>query len=214
MAAIYHPGVVLTIPKYDLGQPTNAANVIAWQTAAVGLTVAQLQAVQTAFDTAWSGAWKNWTSSSNRYMGCWVVDMASATGNQVTNALYTPVAGVGASTSWPDMTSGLISLHTATRYRGGHGRLYIPGGTAASVNADGRTLTSTAITQIGAMWANTVSALGALAGTAGGPYNPIVWHKKLASSPNSVESITGVVVQSVIATQRRRVRKVTRHHRH
>jgi hypothetical protein len=210
MPALYHPGVVTIIPKYDIGQPNNAANVTQWSTPAVGLSIPQLQAIQTAFDTAWVASWKLSGSSANRYMGSWVIDMSSAVGNQVTNAGYTPVVGSGISTAWGDATACLISLRTLLRYRGGHGRLYIPGLVSTAMNADGHTLGGTASTNMLNMWNNTVAALFGLTGAAGGPLTPIVWHKKLSSNPNSIETVVGVVVQPVLATQRRRQRKVTR----
>src|SRR5215470_12982212 len=194
MTAIYHPGVVLVIPKYDLGHPNNAANVLAWQTAAVGLVSTQLTAVQTAFDTAWSTGWKAIAPSINRYMGSWVIDMSSSTGTQVTNALYTPVVGTAGATSWADNCAALISLHTSLRYRGGHGRIYIPGLSSGGLNADGSTLLPSYMTNLTSLWNNTANAMAALSGAAGGPYVPIVWHKHLTSNPNSIETVQGIVV--------------------
>jgi nicotinamide mononucleotide (NMN) deamidase PncC len=55
------------------------------------------------------------------------------------------------------------------------------------------------------------TALSGIAGSGGGPYNQIIWHKHLASNPNSVELVTTTVAQDVLATQRRRLRKVSRH---
>lgn len=214
MAAIYKTGVVLTIPKYDLGHPNNAANVIAWSTGAVGLTVAQLTAVQTAFDTAWSAKWAPQSPTINRYMGCWVIDMAGPTANQVTNATYTPVLGTAGSGAWADSIAGLLSLKTQTRYRGGHGRLYIPGFNSGSLQSDGQSLSTAAITAIQQMWDNTVAALLALSGATGGPYTPIVWHKRLTAAPNTIEPVVGRVVQTTAASQRRRLRKVTRRRSH
>lgn len=213
MAAIYHPGVVTVIPHYDIGHPTNAANVIQWQTAAVGLTIAQLTAIQTAFDGAWSTGWKSLAYTGNRYMGSWVIDASSATGAQVTNASYTPVAGLTGSGSVGDQVAMLCSLKTPTRYRGGHGRVYIPGFGQTTINADGQTWTAATLTAVQTLWTNTQNAMGSVAGAAGGPLSLAVWHKKLASAPNSVEIVSAVVAQSVTATQRRRLRKVSRHHR-
>lgn len=211
MAAIYKSGVVLIIPKYDLGQPNNAANVLAWNTGAVGLTVAQLTAVQSSFDTAWSAWWKAMSPNTNRYMGSWVIDMAGATANQVTNSGYTPAAGTGGGTSWGDQQCALISLRTQNRYRGGHGRVYIGGLNSSAMNADGHTLSATAKSSITTGWNNTANALLALSGAAGGPYTPIVWHKHWTAFPNTTENVVGIVVNDVLATQRRRQRKVTRH---
>lgn len=213
MAAIYHPGVVTIIPKYDIGHPTNAANVTQWQTAAVGLTTAQLTAIQTAFDNAWSAWWKALAYTANKYTGSWVIDSSSATGGQVTNATYSPVAGTLTGVSAYDNTAALLSLKTALRYRGGHGRLYIPGFANSSTNLDGSTIPPATITAMQNGWDSTVAALVALSGAAGGPLNPIVWHKRLSSAPNTVEAVTGRVAQPVLATQRRRLRKVSRHRR-
>lgn len=213
MAAIYHAGVVTIIPKYDLGHPNNAANVTQWQTSAVGLTVAQLTAIQLAFDTVWKAGWTNLAAAGNKYTGSWVIDSSSATGQQVTNALYTPAAGTLGGSPVTDSVAALISLHTPLRYRGGHGRIYIPGLAASQVQNDGQTIPSTTVTELQQLWDNTVAAMLALTGTVGGPFSPIVWHKHLASAPNTVELVTGRIVQTTLATQRRRLRKVTRHRR-
>jgi hypothetical protein len=149
----------------------------------------------------------------NKYLGCWAIDMSSATGNQVTNALFTPLAGLSSPQSAGDALAALISLHTPTRYRGGHGRVYVPGLSISQIASDGQNLTASAQTALAALWNGTVSAMAALTTTAGGPYNPIVWHKHLASAPNTTEVVTGIVAQLLLATQRRRQRKVTRHHR-
>lgn len=211
MAAIYHPGVVAVVPHYNIGRPTNAVNVTYWSTAASGLTVAQLTVVQTAFDTAWSGYWHTYACSLNSYVGSIVTDMSSNTGAQAGNATYVPVIGAGAATSIPDNCAILMSLKTSTRYRGGKGRLYIPGQDSLSVMADGRTVVAGRVTQFQNLWTNVVSAMSGVAGSSGGPYNPIVWHKKLRTNPNTTEAINSVVVSNILASQRRRLRKVPHH---
>lgn len=213
MAAIYKVGVVTIIPKMDIGQPNPMANVINYQTAAVGLTVAQLTAIQTAFDTAWAAWWRPLSPNTNRYMGCWVIDMGSASGNQVTNSAYTPLLGTGAGASWGDQQCALISLKTQNRYRGGHGRVYIGGLNVAQMSSDGHQLATAAQTAITTGWNNTNAAMIGVSGAAGGPLNLIVWHKHWAAAPNTTEIVVTSTVQNVLATQRRRQRKVTRRRR-
>jgi hypothetical protein len=213
MTALYHPGVVTIVPYYDLGHTNPAANVTHWQTAVTGLTGAMLSAIRTAFDTSWFATWKGVGSSTNNYLGCWVIDNSSSTGLQVTNAGYTPQAGLSPATSWPDSTAALLSLRTVMRYRGGHGRVYIPGLSSVSVQNDGMQLTTATQSTLTTLWTSTVTAMAALSSTSGGPLTPIVWNKKLSSNPNSVQPVVTQLVQPILATQRRRLRKVSRHRR-
>jgi hypothetical protein len=209
--SIYHAGVVQVVPHYNIGRPTNAVNVIYFSTAAIGLTAAQLNVVRTAFDTAWSTGWKTISHTAVSYVGSVVTDMSSNTGLQVSNTGYTPVPGSAGGNVVTDSVAYLISLKTAIRYKGGHGRIYIPGAATGELNNDGRTLQSGTVPFLQALWDNTVTAMTAIAGSAGGPYTPIVWHKKLAAGPNTTELVLGAVASNVLASQRRRLRKVPHH---
>lgn len=213
MPAIYHPGVVQFAAHYDIGGPHDAVNVLYYRTAAIGLTSAQLTTVQGVFDTNWKTFWGTVGVNSTNYKGSIVTDMASNTGLQVDNSAYTPSGGGITGVAMSDGTAALISLHTLTRYRGGHGRIYLPGVGQTATNGDGRTLASINLTTLVTRWNALITAMSGVAGSAGGPYNPIVWHKKLATAPNTVEDILSITAQSVLATQRRRLRKVSRHRR-
>lgn len=214
MPAIYHPGVVQIVPHYNIGSGRDAVNVLYWKTAATGLTPAQLNSVRGVFDTGWKNIVLNLMPSTISYLGAWVTDMGSNTGAQVTNTGFTPAPGVNASGELGDQVAILMSLHAATRYRGGHSRLYLPGIGVNNVANDGRTLTNTPITAITTNWGNLLTSMAAITGTNGGPYTPIVWHKKWATAPNTTEDITTMVVSPILATQRRRLRKVSRHRKH
>jgi hypothetical protein len=78
-------------------------------------------------------------------------------------------------------------------------------------NADGRSWTTAALAQAATVWANLVAAMAAVSPANGGPLVPVIWHKKKASMLNTYEAITGATPQPIYATQRRRVRKVSRH---
>jgi hypothetical protein len=136
--------------------------------------------------------------------------MASNTGAQVTNSSFVPVAGTASGSPLTDSVALLISLHTPTRYRGGHGRMYFPGISTVYSNSDGRTLTPSAITAPTGYWQAVQNAMTAIAGASGGPYVQLVWHKHLSVAPNTIEQVTSFTVSPTWASQRRRLRKVAR----
>jgi hypothetical protein len=139
--------------------------------------------------------------------------MSSNTGGQVLNSGYTPSAGTNASAEMGDQVAILLSLKTPIRYRGGHGRIYLPAVGLNNINGDGRTLIPSVATSILAAYTTFQGAMAGIAGVNGGPFQQIVWHKHLSSAPNTTELVSAVVVSPMIATQRRRLRKVSRHKR-
>lgn len=212
MAAIYHAQLITTIPYYDTGHVASSANVMHWQGSfTVNLTNAQLTQIQLTFDQVWSTNWAQLGTTSNHYLGSWVIDMSNSTGGQVTNAAYAHVPGTSGSVPVGDQVAALISLRGTLRYRGGHGRIYVPGLSGAMLTSNGATWSGPTLPSLDALWTNTVTAMAGIAGTNGGPFTPVIWHKKLKSNPNSVEPIATHVSQAVTASQRRRVRKVSRH---
>lgn len=213
LPALYHPGVVTFAPHYDIGSGRDAVNVLEFQTPASGLTFAQLDSARLAFDVAWSTFWKPYGAPSVFYKGAIVTDMSSNTGGQALNTGVTPAPGTGGGNEVIDNTAVLISLKTSTRYRGGHGRIYLPGCNVGMLNNDGRSVLSSQITAGQSRWTTFITAMSAITTTGGGPYSLIVWHKKLSSNPNSIENVNAAVIQPVLASQRRRLRKVSRHHR-
>jgi len=137
--------------------------------------------------------------------------VGSAFGLESGNETFVAVPGAGSPTSIADQVAALISLHVAERYKGGHGRIYVPGLANNMLEDDGSTLQPAAITALGNMWNNTVTAMAAISAGNGGPLKPIVWHKKWAAHPNTTADILSITVQPLTATQRRRIRKVSRH---
>jgi hypothetical protein len=213
LPAIYHPGVVQVVPHYDIGAGHDVVNVLYFQSTGRDFTTAQLSQVQTVFNSHWYTIWSPLASTQNKYKGSIVTDMSDNTGAQVDNTGYAiQPGGAGASPVY-DGACQLIQLKTSTRYRGGHGRLYMPGIDTSVTTGDGRSMESshlaTTNTQLGVLY----SAMIAITGTYGGPWQPVVWHKKLSSAPNTVENINQYLAVTLMATQRRRVRKVSRHRR-
>ena len=211
MAAIYHPNVVTIVPHYNIGSGRDAVNVTHWKAVGVLGGAGGLANIQTAFDGAWQPQWHAWASSSCAYLGCWVIDSSSATGGQVTNVAYTPINGQQTVGPLGDQVCGLLSLSGVTRYRGGHSRLYIPGVDQSKTMADGRTLTPAGSSALETLYDTVVGAMDGVSSSDGGPLTPIIWHKKWSANPNSIEDVAHRVGQPILATQRRRLRKVSRH---
>jgi hypothetical protein len=211
MTAIYHPGVVTIIAKYNLGQVNPAVNVTHWRSPVTPQTAGTLVAIRDAFNTAWSTGWKSAASASNSYLGCTVVDASSLTGGQAESGGYTPVSGLISGGSMSDQVCGLISMKGVNRYRGGHSRLYIPSVPITLVNSDNRTITPALILAYDTLMTGVRAAMLGLSGVNGGPLNQVIWHKKWAAAPNTIEDVFNWTSQPVLATQRRRIRKVSRH---
>jgi hypothetical protein len=209
--AIYKTNICTIIPEYNIGRPTPAANVLNFQGVGAPWTTAQLTAVQSAFDAAWVSHWTTWATANDTYIGSNVIDNSSALGGQVTNATYTPAGGNVVGNPVSDQVCALISLKEAPRYKGGHARIYLPGTALSHTQPDGQHLTGAALTLMDQWWDGVVAAMGSIPTTNGGPFTPVVWHKHWAAFPNTVQPVIGRTAQIVLATQRRRIRKVSRH---
>lgn len=211
MAGIYHPNVLTVLLTNEIGAGHRVLNVTNWMGQNNPWTIPQLTSIQTTVNTAMTTSWVPLLSSVNQYTGAVVIDSSAATGLQVDNANYTAVPGTGNAVPIQDQVCCLLSLKQVQRYKGGHSRKYLPGLGLNLLQGDGRTLTPSAVTSIGSWWDGLVTAMAGVTGTNGGPFTPIIWHKKQAGFQNTTQAIVQRTVQSVTATQRRRVRKVSRH---
>jgi hypothetical protein len=199
------------VPQYNTGALHTVLNVLYWEGSSSGYTIPMLQAAQAAFDGAWYFNWVPLAGNTSQYLGSVVTDMGSTTGLKVDNSLYTPHTGTAGGTDFADNTCYLISLKEGLHYKGGHSRIYIPGVNSAWTNPDGNTINATAIGHLNTLWTQTVTAMAGVSGALGGPYNAVVWHKKLHFAPNTVQVVTQGVAQARLATQRRRLRKAAHH---
>jgi hypothetical protein len=208
---VYYPTLISIVPYYNIQGLHPAVNVLHWEGSVTGYTVGELVAAQAAFNGAWSAAWKVCAPVGDQYLGCIVTDVGSNTGLQVNNSGFTPVNATGSGSPMPDNSAYLLSLKGSLHYKGGHGRVYIPGVQSTFVDSTGNNVGVSQIPQILTIWTNTVTAMAGVSTINGGPYNPVIWHKKLKSAPNTIDLVVSAVAQSRLATQRRRLRKVAHH---
>jgi len=211
VAAVYLPGVVTIVPEYDIHGIAMAANVFHFQGQSISFSTSQLTAIQSAWEGAWATPYAGLCPSGTSYLGANVIDSGSALGQEVTNTAHIPNIGTLTGGPMADNQAVLLSLHGLHRYKGGHCRKYLPGMAYLVTQNDGRLLGDTYKASIGNMWQGVVTALNNVSTANGGPFKPIIWHKKWKAAPNSPEDVVGYTVQSVLASQRRRLRKVSRH---
>lgn len=215
MSAIYKPGVIQVVPTYDIGAPGITANVLHYLNTVAGPpTVADMTTMQTRFNNFWGAVWAGLANSNVHYKGCIITDMGSDTGLQIRNDSFTPVAGGQTGGALGDNTAVLISHKTGRRYRGGHGRTYLPGIAMGILNNDGRTVTDSFRTATDTALATLATQMGSLStGSIAAPIL-VVWHKKEAGHINTTDNVLVSQTQTVLASQRRRLRKVARHRTH
>lgn len=184
-----------------------------------GLTLTQLQAIQTNVDlSVYTGA-ENivaFLASSYHYIGSIVTDQQSSSGLQAGNSSFSPHGGGDANPALPRQCAGVISLPQAVRYRGGKGRMYVPGLGNDNVQSDGKTLTSTATARL-AGWAISLQTnLSVVSGISPAPQlcilrarTQVVPHTiPKTYEPPFVEVVGTPTCSGILGTQRRRIRKV------
>jgi hypothetical protein len=183
------------------------------------MSVTQLQGIQTAVDNEWAGGsfpLKQLIATTYHYIGSIVTDQQSSTGLQATNVGFTPSAGGGPSgVAVPRQVCGVISLHVQDRYRGGKGRIYIPGIDTTNVNADGKTLVSSTLPVL-VGYINSMNAALTVLG-AGEACVLCILRARTQVIPHTVpktyvppffNDVVAVTCSGVLGTQRRRIRKV------
>jgi hypothetical protein len=163
---------------------------------------------------AWKVCWPPYMASYASYAGCELYDQSSNTG-QVGSA---PIlqAGGGDATVVSAQVSALVLWLESKRYRGGHPRNYLPSPASNNFEND-LTFTAGFVTDFGA---NVNTYLEAITGIsiAGAPLIPVNLHARDVEEKGPpivyvdpyVLDITGFTVSNVPATQRKRLRKVSR----
>jgi hypothetical protein len=209
----YLPGLIQIRPQYSDVEDTVHENVTWWiqPTRTTNLTSAQLTNIQTIFDENWYFLWKNIGAAGNDYLGSYIQDFNSATGLEVPNTAYTPQAGVHP-TQESAQVALLISLQELNRYRGGHGRWYIPC-TSVEASADSKTWSTGTVNQAVTAMNQLVVTMSAVSAGNGGAVNPVVLHTKKKGDESFVPyagALSDFIVNTEKATQRRRLRKVAR----
>jgi hypothetical protein len=102
----------------------------------------QIDTFLTGIATAWGAQIAPLCNTQVSLTALVYTDLSSTTGVQYTATLPTPIAGTRAGTTLPCSVAMVISLRVANRYRGGHGRIYVPAAVQADITS-GRTWSGT-----------------------------------------------------------------------
>lgn len=189
-------------------------NVLWWKGGfSTGLTEAQIEEIQLAFDPAWGSMWASIGATAVNYSGSIVTDWSSDTGISVDSVGSASEVPGTKGNSQPSQVAALLSLSVAQRFKGGHGRIYLPnvGVSACTGNMD---LNSTALTDLEEGWTAVVTAMQGVSAPNGGPFNPYLFRYRNANYPLDAAPVPQILPilsanpASLLATQRRRLRKV------
>jgi hypothetical protein len=217
MPNVYRPGLIQVKPQYTSGltdEPDTPENILFFSgttESAFPLTSADITAIAAVFDPHWGNMWALQGSSAYKYVGSVITDWSVDTGVEQSSV------GVFAGTSGTltGVTTGqacMLISYTASampRYRGGHFRTYLPyPSEAALVNPYefSSTVTSGVTGGLTTLYAD----MAGVSGTYGGGYIPALYRFRNNPTKADVYYMTGYAAQQVPATQRRRLRKITR----
>jgi hypothetical protein len=195
---------LLKIEMTYAGERNTAANIMyATCSAAHGASLADLNGLAASLATSWSGV-KNVIHESLFFQECKVSDWTSAEGLSGTDSPV--VAGLWTGTILPSQVCGLVNYDTTMRYRGGHGRLYLPqpGDTAVETDTTWTSTYLSAAVDFVTDWFTDINA----AELASEPLTWVLYHRGSTHVPQGVEVIQGATISGIPATQRRRVRRV------
>lgn len=211
MANVYQPRLIQIRPQYSIetDAPDKPENILWFQSASAGVpTGSQLQAIAGIFDPDWSAAWGELGGDVAQYTGSVVTDWSSNTGLTYSSVgTFTPVVGTKGQLL-PPQVAGLVSYQIGIRYKGGHPRSYIPYiGQSVVAGVYNDTISPSAITNwntgLSNLW---VAMLGS--GILGGQ-SPACYRFRTEPARAVVNLINTATLNHIVATQRRRVRKVS-----
>lgn len=217
MAANYFNGLVLIKPQYTGNDRDTPENVTWWKGSfSTGLTLAQMTAIQAIFDPAWGAMWKEIGAASATYTGSIIQDFSSNTGLEQTSVgVYAGQAGTQGSDIGSN-TACLISHLVAVRFKGGHGRTYLPS-CGASALTNGKQFVAAQITAVTSGYATLVTNMGGVSSGNGGPFTQQLFRYRNypgsaahpIHTPASLVAVTSNSVSQTPASQRRRVRRAS-----
>lgn len=209
MANVYQSGLIQVKPQYAGFEADTPENILWFQGSFITpLTLAQLTNIQAAFDTPWGNMWKSGGSSQVNYMSCIVTDWSSNTGAQILPNGSVVVPGTGSQPCGSNVAL-LISKNIGLRWRGGHPRTYMPGMSSAYL-ANPRQWLGTFLNTYATDYAAMLTAMSGLSSANGGPFTEKVYRFRNNAAKAALYSISTYVMQPVPASQRRRLRRVTR----
>jgi hypothetical protein len=209
MPNVYKPFLLQIRPQYT-DEGVDVAENILWFLGSVdsAYSRAQLTAIQLAFDTAWPDVWLTVGSTTGQYRSCFVSDWTSNTGIVLPPVVGSETTGTEGQAIGVN-TAALVSWGTAVRYRGGHSRSYLPavGTDAITLGTQMTTAANTAL--VAALSAFNLAMLDVGDGD-GGPLLQVVYRFKSDAIKAETMPITFATAQLQLASQRRRLRKVSR----
>lgn len=216
MTANYFEGLVMIKPQYTGPDQDNPENVTWWHGAGLtaALTNSQAVAIQAVFDPAWAAMWKEVGSAQASYVGSIIQDWQSDTGIEVSSVgTFTAVPGIGTNSIGAN-TAALISFGVAVRFKGGHGRAYLPN-IAENAIANARQLNAANQENAQSGLQTLVDNMFAIGSTDGGGFlGQLFRYRNYPGSvhhpvphPASITTITTNTVNLNLASQRRRLRK-------
>lgn len=214
MPNAYLPGLLQIRPRWttDLDSGDHPECVTWWQSGNTTTppTSTDLANIAGLFDTNFAPVWSNVGASAKQYLGCVITDWSSATGlSWDTEGLFTPVNGIHAGNMLPANVAVLISMAVATRYKGGHPRMYLP---YISGNIPG-----TSFDRIDQSYASSSETAMANLGSTmvGGPVlggqRQVLFRHRSSPALASTLVIQSYTVHALLATQRRRLRRAAHH---
>jgi hypothetical protein len=213
----YHPFLVQIRPQVlDVGLRQHEC--VVWYTGSVsaGYSLSQLTAIGTAFGNIWATTWAHYGEPGASYQSAIVTDWTSNTGLSTT--VLQPATGLGTGQLAAN-TAILISEKQGTRYKGGHGRQYLPS-MSAQVTTDGTNVVQAVVSYFNTQFASLITAMAQVTTANGGPCQAVVYRQRTQVVPHTTPptyqpAFTSNILQyacsSMLATQRRRLRKAPHH---
>ena len=214
------PGVIKIVITSVGADGKKAETILHWSYTGAPPTTSVALAAATAVWNAWVADIMPQSSSTLSLTSVQVTDLSLSTGAQAT---YThggvPVAGSLAGGILPLSTAMLVNKYISRLYRGGHPRTYLAVGDTTKLTNDGtftaafQALVATGYTAVQTAINGLISGATTLGTEVTVSYidkalNPVFPYRRAVPA---VFPVTSIAVQTQMATQRRRVRRVARH---
>lgn len=214
MPNVYQPKLLQIRPQYDTNTDNNdhPENVLWFESTTAGTpTMTNLTNISTRFDSAWSTFWQQWGSGQKHYTGCVVTDWSSNTGLQFNSVgTFTPDAGAIGGATLPASCAVLLSYSNGQRFKGGHFRTYLPWVSSGILDTvDKNKIAAGSINAIGTGFAAMFASMQADS-ELGGQTMKLYRHRNDPVRA-ALYDVVNYTVQPLIATQRRRLRRVAHH---
>lgn len=208
MSTIYVPGLMQIRPQYseEPDAPDHPENVTWWLgTTTAPYTLGEIASIAAAFDAKWGPMWNAVGGDNMHYYGAIYTDWGSDTGLTY-NSVGTYEGEVGSNgTLQPPNVAALISGQVGIRYRGGHPRIYLPYvGASALTDEYSDSLSPSAVESCTSAYTDLQSIMST--GSGYRIMNQVLYRRKTGD----VLRWDSFVVNGLLATQRRRLRRPSR----